>query len=76
MLLLSHADFFQNLLFQKILSGTLSECQKGLDPDQDRHTVGPDLVPNCWRCLQRSPEGKELRNKRKRTYSKWHLRVI
>ena len=27
MLLLPSADFFQNLLFQKILSGTLSECQ-------------------------------------------------
>ena len=23
-----------------------------LDPDQDRHSVGPDLVPNC---LQRLP---------------------
>ena len=27
MLLLLSADFFQNLLFSKILSGTLSECQ-------------------------------------------------
>ena len=27
MLLFSSEDFFQNLLFQKILSGTLSECQ-------------------------------------------------
>ena len=27
MLLLSFVDFFKNLLFQKILSGTLSECQ-------------------------------------------------
>ena len=27
MLLLSSADIFQNLLFQKILSGELSECQ-------------------------------------------------
>ena len=26
-LLLSSADFFQNYFFQKILSGTLSECQ-------------------------------------------------
>ena len=28
MLLLSSADFFQNKLFQKIISGTLSECQR------------------------------------------------
>ena len=27
MLLLSSADFLQNKLFQKILSGTLTECQ-------------------------------------------------
>ena len=27
MLLLTSADFFQNIFFQKILSGTLSECQ-------------------------------------------------
>ena len=45
-LLLSSADFFQNQLFQKILSGTLCESNC-LDPDQDRHFVGPDLSPNC-----------------------------
>ena len=20
----------------------------GLDPDQNRHIIGPDLAPNCW----------------------------
>ena len=44
MLLLASADFFQNELFQKILSGTLSECQtNSLDLDQDQCSVGPDL---------------------------------
>ena len=34
--------------FQKIISGTLSKCQNGLDPDQDpQNSVGPDLSPNC-----------------------------
>ena len=45
------ADFFQLILFQnqvfgKIISGTLS-VSNSLDPDQVRHYVGPDLGPNC-----------------------------
>ena len=48
MLSLTSADFFQNQLFQKILSGNPSECQTVLDPDQ---SVGPDLAQNS---LQRS----------------------
>ena len=40
---MSSADpFFK--LFKKSISGTLSNS---LDPDQDRHSVGPDLGPNC-----------------------------
>ena len=35
MLLKLSADFFQNQLFQKILSGKLS-LSKGLDPDQEQ----------------------------------------
>ena len=35
-------------LFQRILSGALSN---GLDPDQDRHSVGPDLGLNCLKRL-------------------------
>ena len=45
MLLLSSADFFQNLLFHRILSGT-TRVSDGLGPDQDRCSVGPDLGPN------------------------------
>ena len=39
MLLLLFADFFQN---KKNLSG-ISSVSNGLDPDQDRRSVGPDL---------------------------------
>ena len=39
--------FLQNQLFPKFLSGTLSECETVLDPDQDRQKVVPDLGPNC-----------------------------
>ena len=46
MLLLSSAGFFKKQSF-----GNTIRVSKGLDPDQDRHFVGPDLGPNC---LQRS----------------------
>ena len=49
MVLLSSADF-SKLTFQKILSGTMS-VSNVLDPDQDRHFVGPDLGPNCFQRL-------------------------
>ena len=40
MLLLSSADFLQNCLFQRILSGTQWECQTVLDQDI---VLGPKL---------------------------------
>ena len=47
MLLLSSADFFQNELFQKILSGSNTvRVSSGLDPDQDGCSVCPDLGSN------------------------------
>ena len=53
MLLLSSADFFSKLIFSKnyfrnIIRVLVSNC---LDPDQDRHSVGPDLGPNCLQRL-------------------------
>ena len=48
---LSSADFFQNLLFRKILLGISSECQRGKDPDHALHFVEPDLGPNCLQRL-------------------------
>ena len=41
---------FFKLLFQNILSGTLSECSF-LDPDEDRRSGGPDLGSNCLQRL-------------------------
>ena len=49
MLLLSSTDF---KLFQKILSGTLS-VTSSLDPDLARHSVRPDLGPNCFQRLSK-----------------------
>ena len=53
MLLLSSADFFfQIKTFPKMtLSGTLIRELNCLDPDQDRHYVGPGLGPNCLQRL-------------------------
>ena len=49
MLLLSAG--FQTDIFFKILSWSHSRVLNILDPDQDRHSVGPDLDQNCF--LQR-----------------------
>ena len=42
----------------------------GLDPDQDRHYVGPDLGSNCLRCL--SADDKVAASK-ERVKSKIHM---
>ena len=60
-MLLSSADFFQNHLFQNILSGIPSECQTGLI--QIRPDVSPDLiwVQNvCKSYQQMTLGGREL----------------
>ena len=52
MLLLLSAVLFSSNLYQNILSGlrTIS-VSNGLDPDQDRRSVCPDLGPNCLQRL-------------------------
>ena len=39
--------FFQNLLFQEIISWIQVRVSSSWDPDQARHFVGPDLDPHC-----------------------------
>ena len=49
MIFLLSVDFIQNELFQKILSGILSDSVSiSLDPDQARHSAGPDLGPKLF----------------------------
>ena len=48
---LSSADYFSKLIFKTNSFRNTISVSNGLDPDQDRHSVGPDLGPNC---LQRS----------------------
>ena len=47
MILLLSADLFQ----QERLITYIKVFKNGLDPDQDRHSVGPDLCPNCLQSL-------------------------
>ena len=51
MLMLSSADFFFKFnSFKRSFRNSIG-MSNGLDPDQDRHVVGPDLGPNCLQRL-------------------------
>ena len=61
MLLLSSAYFFQNKLFfgKNSFMNTI-RVANSLDPDQDRHFVGPDLGPNCLQRLSADDNSHHL----------------
>ena len=54
---LSSAVFFKIEVFKNSFRNTI-RVSNGLDPDQDRHSVGPDLRPNC--LLRKSAGDKML----------------
>ena len=58
MLPLASADFFQNKLFQKKSFRNTIRVSNNLDPDQDRHFVGPDLGLNCLQRLSAANKSK------------------
>ena len=45
------ADIFQNQHFRKNSSENTIRLSNGLGPDQDPHSVGPHLGPNCLQRL-------------------------
>ena len=49
-MLLFSANFFQNYFFKKFFQNTI-RVSNGLEPDQDRQNVGPDLGPSCLQRL-------------------------
>ena len=51
MLLLSSADLFSKLTYSKNSFRNTIRVSKGLDSDQDRLCIGPDLGPNCLQRL-------------------------
>ena len=52
MLLLFSVDFFKINFFSKISFRNTIKVSNCLELDQDKHSVGPDLGPNCY---QRKP---------------------
>ena len=56
-----HLTFLKIFFFCKNLSGTLS-VSNSLDPDQDRHSVNPDLGTNCLQRLPAVTASKEQVN--------------
>ena len=56
---LSSADFFQNLIFQNFLSRIPCRVSNGLDPNQARQNVGPDLGPNCLQMLSAADTSRQ-----------------
>ena len=65
MCLLSSADFFSKVTFQKKYFRNTIRVSNSLDPDQDRHVhvVCPDLDPNCAQKL--SADDKSSRKETK-----------
>ena len=63
-----HAFFYrlQNCFkinfFKKIFINII-RVSNGLDPDQDRHSVGPDLGPNCLQRLKSDDKSRHLLGK-------------
>ena len=51
MLKQSSAEFYSKLTLSKISFRNTSRVLNGLDPDQNRHSVCPDLSPNCLQRL-------------------------
>ena len=45
------ADFFSKLTYSKKSFRNTIRGSNSLDPDRDRHSVGPDLGPNCLQRL-------------------------
>ena len=55
--------FFLKLTFLKKKSGNIISVSNSFDQDQDRHSVGPDLGPNCLKRLSADTKGSQLARK-------------
>ena len=62
MLLLSSADFLR-IIFSKNSFRNTIRVSNSLDPDQDRHSVGPDLGPNSFERLSADEKKSPLARK-------------
>ena len=57
------AGFLQNQLFHKKSFRNSIRVSNGLDTDQDRHNVGPDLGPNCLQMLSVDDKSRRWQGK-------------
>ena len=58
MLLLSSVQYFPKLTFSRHFFKNTIRVSNDLDVDQDRHSFGPDLVPNCLQWLSAEDNGR------------------
>ena len=80
MLLMSSAAFIQNNFYHHFFFRNTIRVSNCLDLDQDRHSVGPDLGPNCLQKLsaddKKSPLArKELREAKLTSWLKVGIRI-
>ena len=54
--------FLKIIFFKKSFRNTI-RVPNGLDPDQDQHSVSPDLGPNCLQRLSADDKGHSLARK-------------
>ena len=59
MLLLSSAEFFSKLTFSKNSVMNTFGMSNGLDSNQDQHSFGPDLGPNCLQNNKSCPQQRK-----------------
>ena len=50
--------FFKIDFLKKIIQENYQSVSNGLETDQDRHHVGPDLGPNCLQKLTTDSKGR------------------
>ena len=73
-ILLSSVDFFQDQLFKKKSFRNTIRVSNGFDPDQDRHSVRPDLGPNCLQKI--SADDKSSLQQGKALESFWYNKAV
>ena len=61
MLLLSSAAFSSKLTFAKYSFRNTIRLSIGLNPDQDRRSVGPELGPNCLQRTKVAASGERVK---------------
>ena len=65
--------FFKINFFKKKYFRNTVRVSNSFDPDQDRHSVGPDLGPNCLQRLSAYHKSYQFKELGVRLYEHMHL---